>query len=68
MSKKFFILVGFLHVPRQVVREVFREKYGYGRFRCFFLDKEHYLKAEFSYANMVGKKIEAIFVGPVPHK
>lgn len=66
--KKFFIIVGWLNTPKHIIKNVFNEEYGDGKYQCWFLDKESYLKSQFSYANNHGKKIEAIFVGPVPHK
>ncbi|MEI6673221.1 MAG: hypothetical protein WCL02_08145 [bacterium] len=64
--KKIFIIVGWLHIPKEIVYEVFNKKYGFCR--CWFVSEEKYLKSRFTYANNNGKKIEAIFVGPVPHK
>lgn len=64
--KKIFIIVGWLHIPKEVVYEVFNKKYGFCR--CWFVSEEKYLKSRFTYANNNSKKIEAIFVGPVPHK
>jgi len=66
MKPKVFIIVGWLSVPKEIVYEIFNERYGYCK--CWFVSKEHYLQSRFSYANTTGKKIAAIFVGPVPHK
>jgi hypothetical protein len=66
--KKIFIIVGWLHIPRNVIQNVFLKYYGFNVYQCWFLDKDSYLKSQFSYANATNKKIEAIFVGPIPHK
>lgn len=66
--KKIFIIVGALNIPKEVVYEVFNQMYGNYGCKCWFVDKEHGLKNRFSFANNNGKKIEAIFIGPVPHK
>jgi hypothetical protein len=66
--KKIFIIVGWLNIPKEVVYEVFNEIYGNYSCKCWFVSKEHGLKNRFTFANNNGKKIEAIFIGPVPHK
>lgn len=65
--KKIFIFVGFLNVSKEAVYEVLQAQYG-PWIKCLFSDKEGYLKAKFDFANQNNRKIEAIFIGPVPHK
>ena len=64
--KKIFIIVGWLNIPKEVVYEIFNKKYTYCK--CLFVEKDHYLQSKFTYANATGKKIDAIFIGPIPHK
>ena len=66
LSKRTFLIVGFLNIDNKVVYSVIKEKFA--AIRCVFVSKEGYLKSRFDYANATGRKIEAIFVGPVPHR
>ncbi|HOG14976.1 MAG TPA: hypothetical protein PK674_00080 [Candidatus Absconditabacterales bacterium] len=64
--QKIFILVGWLHIEKDVVFEVFNEEFE--NCRCRFISNYHYLQKKFDYWNFHNEKIAAIFVGPVPHK
>jgi len=66
MIQPIFIVVGWLNIPKQIVYEIFNKTYK--DCRCWFVNEEKHLKSRFTYANNNGKKIQAIFIGPVPHK
>lgn len=66
MKRQIFFIVGSSNVPKKVIYEVIQESYPNAK--CYFIEKECYLKSHFRYANATGAQVEAIFVGPVPHK
>ncbi len=66
MQQKIFVIVGWLHIDKEVVFEVFNNEFDYCK--CWFISKDHYLQKKFNYWNFTNNKIAAIFVGPVPHK
>ncbi|MCK9466741.1 MAG: hypothetical protein M0P94_00245 [Candidatus Absconditabacterales bacterium] len=65
-QKKIFILVGWLHIDKEIVFEVFNSEFE--NCRCRFISNYHYLQKKFNYWNFTNEKIAAIFIGPVPHK
>lgn len=66
MKGKVFIFVGRLDIPKKIVYEVVNAEYSDAR--CWFTNKEQYIKSKFTFAQATGKKVEAILIGPIPHK
>jgi hypothetical protein len=66
MKGKVFIFVGPLNIPKKIVYEIVNAEYPDAR--CWFTNKEQYIKAKFHFAQATGKKVEAILIGPIPHK
>lgn len=66
MQQEIFVIVGWLHIDKEVVFEVFNNEFRYCK--CWFISKDHYLQKRFDYWKYTNKKIAAIFFGPAPHK
>ncbi|MFA7717113.1 MAG: hypothetical protein WC875_00135 [Candidatus Absconditabacterales bacterium] len=66
MKGKVFIFVGRLAVPKKIVYEIVNAEYEHAK--CWFVYKEQHIKSRFSFAKATGKKVEAILIGPIPHK
>lgn len=63
---KILLFVG-MNAPKQLIRTTCTEVFGKNIYEYDFVDHYAALK-NFSFDNNTGKKITAIFVGPVPHK
>ena len=64
--KKQLLFVG-LNAPRQLIQTTCNEVFGKNIYEYVFVDNCSSLK-NFSFDNHTGKQLEAIFIGPVPHK
>lgn len=64
--KKQLLFVG-MNAPKQLIQNTCNEILGKNVYEYVFIDNYSALK-NFTFDNHTGKQLEAIFIGPVPHK
>ncbi|MCF7835217.1 hypothetical protein K9M48_04175 [Candidatus Gracilibacteria bacterium] len=66
-NKKIYVLVGYIYPNKPQIYKLLK-KIGVRGVKCVFMSSFSRIKKVFSYDNYTGDKIDAIFVGQVPHK